>query len=205
MKKVFKVGCLGILGLFALIVVAALVFGGGEESATTSTETESSAPAAESTETEATEEEPAEEEPAEEEPAEEAAAETAGIGEEVQVGDVFFTVNEISNATNVGGEYGVTAQSQFTIVNVTVRNEKNEAITVDNNFFKLLSGERTYDSDGSAGIYANEDADFFLTSVNPGVSLTGNVVFDVPADLEAPQLQVQTGFFGTETGVINLQ
>lgn len=202
MKKVFKVGCLGILGLFALIVVAALVFGGGEESATTSTETESSAPASEATETEATDEEPAEEEPAEEEAP---AAETAGIGQEVQVGDVFFTVNEISNATNVGGEYGVTAQSQFTIVNVTVRNEKNEAITVDNNFFKLLSGERTYDSDGSAGIYANEDADFFLTSVNPGVSLTGNVVFDVPADLEAPQLQVQTGFFGTETGVINLQ
>ncbi|MFP3322109.1 DUF4352 domain-containing protein [Planococcus sp. SIMBA_160] len=200
MKKVFKVGCLGILGLFALIVVAALVFGGEEESATTSTETESSAPAADSTETEATEEEPAEEEAAEE-----PAAETAGIGEEVQVGDVFFTVNEISSASNVGGEYGVTAQSQFTIVNVTVRNEKNEAITVDNNFFKLLSGERTYDSDGSAGIYANEDADFFLTSVNPGVSLTGNVVFDVPADLEAPQLQVQTGFFGTETGVINLQ
>ena len=67
MKKVFKVGCLGILGLFALIVVAALVFGGGEESATTSTETESSAPAAEATDTETTDEEPAEEEPAEEE------------------------------------------------------------------------------------------------------------------------------------------
>ncbi|MGX7596336.1 DUF3862 domain-containing protein [Planococcus plakortidis] len=67
MKKVFKVGCLGILGLVALIVVAALVFGGGEESATTSPETESSAPATEAADTEATDEEPAEEEPAEEE------------------------------------------------------------------------------------------------------------------------------------------
>lgn len=198
MKKVFKIGCLGIIGLFVLMTIAALAFGGGEESASTTTET--AAPAEEATETEAVEEEATEEAAAE--PAKE---EVVGIGQEVQVGDVFFMVNEVTNATNVGGEYGATAQSQYTIVNVTVRNEKNEAVTVDNNFFKLLSGERTYDSDGTAGIYANEDADFFLTSVNPGVSLTGNVVFDVPADLESPQLQVQTGFFGTETGVINLK
>lgn len=130
--------------------------------------------------------------------------EIAGIGEQINVSDVFFTVNDVSTATNVGGEYGQDAQSQFTIINVTVQNEKNEPITVDSNFFKLLSGERTYEADGTAGMYANEDADFFLTSVNPGVSLTGNVVFDVPADLTDLILQVQTGFWGTETGQIKL-
>lgn len=199
MKKVFKIGCLGIIGLVLLITIVGVVFGGGEESAPTPTE--STEKNEEAKETEATEKEPAKEEAVEEPVVEK----IAGLGEEIKVGDVFFTANEVTTATNVGGEYGSTAQSQYTIVNVTVRNEKNEAITVDNNFFKLLSGERTYESDGGAGIYANEEADFFLTSVNPGVSLTGNVVFDVPADLENPQLQVQTGFFGTETGLINIQ
>lgn len=200
MKKFFKIGCLGIIGIVVLVAILGALAGGGAEEETP--ETNTAAPAEETATEETTEEAPAEE--AAEEPAEEP-VEEAGIGTEVKVGDVYFTANEVTTATNVGGEYGVTAQSQFTIVNVTVRNEKNEAITVDSSFFKLLSGERTYDSDGTAAIYANEDADFFLTSVNPGVSLTGNVVFDVPADLENPQMQVQTGFFGTETGIINLK
>lgn len=198
MKKVFKIGCLGVIGLVVLLIIIAIATGGGEETAepTTPPEETTSDTATEETTSETPAEEPAEE------PVEEV---VAGIGQEIQVGDVFFTANEVTTATSLGGEYGVTAQSQFTVVNVTIRNEKNEAITVDSSFFKLLSGDRTYDSDGGAGIYANEDADFFLTSVNPGVSLSGNVVFDVPADLENPQLQVQTGFFGTETGVINLK
>ncbi|WP_018392541.1 DUF4352 domain-containing protein [Bacillus sp. 37MA] len=111
----------------------------------------------------------------------------------------------MSTATNLGGEYGGNAKSQFTLIKVNVTNEGDEAITVDSNFFKLLSGGKTYKADGSAAIYANDDTGFFLESVNPGVALEGYVVFDVPADLPNPQLQVQTGFWGTETGIINLK
>lgn len=193
-----------------VIVVIILVgaFGGDDEAekAVEEVTEPAEAVAAEETKEEVTEEkteEPAEEEAKEEEPP--AEEPNPGIGEEIIVGDVHFTVNETSTAQNVGGEYGVDAQSQFLILNVTIQNEKNEAVTVDSSFFKLLSGERTYDSDGTAAIYANDDASFFLESVNPGVALTGNVVFDVPADLENMQLQVQTGFFGTETGLIDLK
>jgi len=201
-----KGGCLKTIGIaFAILIglgILLAALGGGDETAT-STETpvtgqtettEEDTDATETTEDEATEDEPAEE-----------VVEIAGIGEQIDVENVYFTVNEISTATNVGGEYGQDAQSQFTIINVTIQNEKNEAITVDSSFFTLLSGERTYEADGSAGIYANEDTSFFLESVNPGVAITGNVVFDVPADLADPILQVQTGFWGTETGQINLQ
>lgn len=62
MKKVFKIGCLGIIGLIILITVAAIAFSGGEESATTTEPV--SEPAAESATEETTEtetEEPAEE------------------------------------------------------------------------------------------------------------------------------------------------
>lgn len=60
MKKFFKFGCLGIIGLFVLIIVAALAFGGTE-----TTETAEKAPADSPAEAAPTAEEP-KEEPAEE-------------------------------------------------------------------------------------------------------------------------------------------
>lgn len=67
MKKFFKIGCLGFLGLIALIVIAGLAFGGGDKE-TTSTEPTETAPAKTEapTEAEAPAEEPAEAETAEE-------------------------------------------------------------------------------------------------------------------------------------------
>lgn len=131
----------------------------------------------------------------------------ASIGEVVLVGGVEFTVNSISTATNVGGEYGVDAQGTFLLLDTTVKNVGTEAITTDSSFFKLLSGEKTYEADGSAGIYANPDTNFFLEQVNPDLSATGIVVFDVSDEVIAnPELllQVQTGLFGTETGTIKI-
>lgn len=131
----------------------------------------------------------------------------AGIGEVVKVGKVEFTVNSTSTAKNVGGEYGQNAQGTYLLVNVTVKNTGNESITTDTSFFQVKAGEKTYDADSTASIYANEATDFFLQQVNPDLSATGVVVFDVSDELIAnPELmlQVQTGFFGTETGLIKI-
>lgn len=128
-----------------------------------------------------------------------------GIGDKIVVDDVHYVINEVTSAKNVGGEYGEEAKSQFTIINLTVQNEQDEAIEVDSDQFKLVSGDRTYEASGSAGIYANKDYDFFYTEVNPGVSLTGNIVFDIPADLKNLQLHIQNDFWGNETGVVHLQ
>ena len=130
------------------------------------------------------------------------------IGQEVPVGDVVYIVNSKEVNTNVGGEFGKTANGIFLVLNVTVKNNGKEAITVTDDFFTLLKGDVEYKSDSTAGIYANQDANFFLTEVNPENSVTGNVVFDITeetANDPSIQLRVQTGYFGTETGVINLQ
>ena len=121
------------------------------------------------------------------------------------VGDVEFTVNSISTAKNVGGEYGADAQGTYLLVNTTVKNIRNEAITTDSSFFKLLVGEKTYEADSTAGIYANPNTGFFLEQVNPDLAATGVIVFDVSDEvISNPNLllQVQSGFFGTETGTI---
>ncbi|WP_042454480.1 DUF4352 domain-containing protein [Neobacillus dielmonensis] len=131
---------------------------------------------------------------------------TYGIGEPVKVGDVVFTVNDKSSAKNVGGQYGANASGTFLILDVTVRNEGKEALTVDSSFFKLYQGDTEYEASTDGTIYANESGKgFFLESVNPNLELKGKVVFDVADPNAAYTLQVQTGFFGTETEKINLQ
>ena len=174
--------------VLAIIVVIIIANMGGEETPTTETanngSTEKAAPATEKAEDK-----------------------VFGIGEIVKVGDVEFTVNSTSTAKNVGGEFGTTAQGTYLLLDVTVKNVGNEAITTDSSFFKLLSGEKTYDADGSASIYANEDTNFFLEQVNPDLSANGVVVFDVTDEvINNPELMVQvsTGFFGTETGTIKV-
>lgn len=131
----------------------------------------------------------------------------AGIGEAITVGGVEFTVHGTKTAENVGGQYGQNAQGTYLILDVTVKNVGNEAITTDSSFFQLKSGEKTFDADGTAGIYANPDTNFFLEQVNPDLSAKGFVVFDVSDEVIANtelMLQVQTGFFGTETGAIKV-
>lgn len=129
------------------------------------------------------------------------------IGEIVKVGDVEYIVNSKSLSQNVGGEYGKTANGIYLIVNVTVKNTGKKSITVTDDFFKLLKGDTEYATDGAAGLYANEEAKFFLSELNPENSITGNVVFDLSnetANASGLQLQVQTGIWGTQNGKISL-
>lgn len=136
--------------------------------------------------------------------------EVVGIGQTAAVGDVSYMVNGVETASSLGSEYfGETAQGTFLLVNVTVTNNGNEALDVSDSFFALVNGEKTYDSNTMAAVHANENGEsFFVKSINPDLSLTSYVVFDVPESViesTEKQLQVQTGFWGTETGLINLQ
>ncbi|HFI0177634.1 TPA: DUF4352 domain-containing protein [Streptococcus suis] len=182
--------------LVGLFVIGGLqsVLGGGSNSSTSSSQATSTTTQT-TTETSASSSEKSEEV-------------TYSIGQEVPVGDVVYLVNSKEVTTNVGGEFGKTANGVFLVLNVTVKNNGKEAITVTDDFFTLLKGDVEYKSDSTAGIYANQDAKFFLTEVNPENSVTGNVVFDITeetANDPSIQLRVQTVFWGTETGVINLQ
>lgn len=173
--------------LLAIIVVGAIASGGGEDTPDTAGEGSTDTPKADA--------------PAKEE------AKIAGIGEVVKVGDVEFTVNSTSTAKNVGGEWGSNAQGTYLLVNVTVTNKGNEAITTDTSFFKLKAGEKTYEADSTASMHTDKDLKFFLQQVNPDISNTGTVVFDVTDEVIANpelKLQVQSGFWGTETGEIKI-
>lgn len=175
-----------------VIVVIAIGSGGGEDDKVTTNEAKSNSSSSDKIKTSA---------PKKDE------VKTVGIGKAIQVGDVEFIVNDTSTAKNVGGEYGQNAQGTYLLVNTSVKNLGNEAITTDSSFFKLVVGEKTYEADTTAGIYANSEIDFFLEQINPDLTASGIVVFDVSDEVinsSELSLQVQTGFWGTETGTIDL-
>lgn len=132
------------------------------------------------------------------------------VGDVVAVGDMEYIVNGVETATSIGPDLlNIDANDTFLIVDLTVKNNGNEAVMVDGSFFKLVEGEKTFEADATGSIYANEGTTtFFLESLNPDVELSGKIVFDVSevqANSETVQLKTSTGLFGTETEIIDLR
>lgn len=137
-------------------------------------------------------------------------AESFEVGDVVVVGDMEYTVNGVETATSIGSDLlNINANDTFLIVDLTVKNNGNEAVMVDSSFFKLVDGEKTFEADATGSMYANEETTtFFLESLNPDVELSGKIVFDVSevqANSETVQLKTSSGLFGTETEIIDLR
>lgn len=139
---------------------------------------------------------------------------TAKIGEAATTGDVTFTVNDVEESTEIqsGNEFieNATTSGKFVIVDVNVKNGKNEAITINSSFFKIITDDGVeYDPSTNVEVtMALGDAatDFFLEQINPNLDKTGKVVFEVAGDVDLSKtvLRAQTGFFGTESIDISL-
>ncbi|MFE3577545.1 DUF4352 domain-containing protein [Lysinibacillus sp. NPDC059133] len=194
MKKFFKFGCGGLIALIILgVIIAAL--GGGDNS--TKDKEDGKQPASTDVGKKDNKEK------------------VVGIGTALEVGDAIFTLNGVELADQVGPSVlPKKASGKYVVLDVTYKNNGNKAVTIDASFFKLKRGEKTYESDSVASMSANQGDDgniqnsFFLQEVNPDMEIKGKVVFDLaPEVAEATdlQLQVQTGIFGTETGLINLK
>lgn len=114
------------------------------------------------------------------------AATTAKIGQAVRDGKFEFTVNSMKcGETTVGtNEYlQAKAQGQYCRVNLTIKNIGNEAQSMFADNQKLIDGSNkqySYDSEGT--IYAAPSGGgTWYDQINPGNSVTGDILFDVPA------------------------
>jgi hypothetical protein len=121
---------------------------------------------------------------------------TYKIGDTVRVGEFQYIVNKVSTSTGLGDVadgIGAKPNGIFYVVNVTVKNLDNTASTVDDTLFKLKDGSNEYSASTEGDIYGNQNNNFFLQQLNPNVSLTGNVVFDMPKDAKGFSLDVSGG------------
>lgn len=125
-----------------------------------------------------------------------------------RVGNIEVTVNSLKEAKSVGDDLlGSKANGTYWIINITVKNDDNQARTIDSSLFQIEGDNNTkYSTEYNAETYANNQNDLFLNQLNPGVTMSGNLVFDMP---DAPtynhiaqhyDLLVDGGFLSTSEG-----
>lgn len=185
------------VGVVVLLVIIGSCAGGGEQPAS-DTGQDSTA------EQDAGQQAPAEEEgsdedaPAEDEAAAEAPEEnSAGIGEAVASGDFEVTVTDVeSGVASVGDDmFGAEAQGQFVVVSMEVTNVGDSPVMFLSSDIELSDAEgRTYAADEVSAMYV-EDSNSFLEEINPGNTVDGVVLFDVPEEVEPDTLVFRGGLF----------
>jgi hypothetical protein len=147
----------GILGLIVLIVIVSAASGGSK------TNTNSSGSSAK---------------------ADNKTATTIKVGEEARDGKFEFVVKSIECGKASVGENQYltkTAQGQYCLLNVSVKNIGNEKQSLFSANQKLLdSANKEYSADDTATLYAAPQGSSWYSDINPGNSVEGSIVFDVP-------------------------
>jgi hypothetical protein len=108
---------------------------------------------------------------------------TNGVGRVYKDGKFAFTVTKVKKGVQkVGNEYfGDTAQGQFVILSVTVKNIGDEARTFTNGNQTLIDTKgREFDADPEASLWTDKESKSFLQQINPGNSVRGKLIYDVP-------------------------
>ena len=112
---------------------------------------------------------------------------TAKLGEAARDGKFEFVVKSVDcGKISVGTNEFLTAkaQGQFCLLNITVKNigDEPQSLFSDNQYLFNDAGQK-YSADGTATIYASPDeTDVWLSEINPGNSIEGVIVFDIPKD-----------------------
>lgn len=131
----------------------------------------------------------------------EAGAKEHQTGETFTVGSgdkqVEYTVTDVKTASNVGGEYGEDADAQFVIVTVEMTNNAQESFSVSTEPYRLVdSQDRKYEVDTDAQGWAENS--ILYEQLDPGVTKTGVLIFDVPEDQSERKLRIEpAGMFST--------
>ena len=118
-----------------------------------------------------------------------------GIGSTVRDGTFEFTVTSVEpGVARVGGSaVNKQAQGQFVLVHVTVTNTGDQAqwFFASNQTLVDTQG-RQHSADESAAIYLD---DYITAEINPGNSVQGTVVFDIPADAVPASVELHDSAF----------
>ena len=136
-------------------------------------------------------------------------AEVAKIGQAVRDGKFEFTVTGFScGQTSVGTNQYLTkqAQGQYCMLNLTIKNIGDQSQSLFSGNQKLLNGSTQYSADDTATMYAepNGSTTTWFNDINPGNSVSGTIVFDVPKGVTPTQAELHDSSFSGGVKV-NLQ
>jgi hypothetical protein len=125
---------------------------------------------------------------------------TYGLNETVQDGDLAFTVTGVEKAETLGNQFTKKdAQGTFYVVTMKIENKGNKTATFDSSMAKVIDDqgrefERSIEGQTAKGMDEG-NVDLFLQQIQPSLSVTGDLVFDLPADMQNPMLVVKGSMF----------
>lgn len=125
----------------------------------------------------------------------------AKLNESVQDGDLVFTATGVTTATTLGNQYTrKDAQGQFQIITLKIENKGNETKLIDSSMITLTDSQgrkfdRSIEGQTAKGMTQGK-VDLFLQQVQPGLNITGDIVFDIPKDAAGLKLNVKGSYFG---------
>lgn len=136
-------------------------------------------------------------------------AQTAKIGEAVRDGKFEFVVKNIEcGKSSVGPDQYLTknAQGQFCLLTLNVKNIGDKQQYFSEGDQKLLnSAGQQYSPDSTATLYHSNNSDVFLAQINPGNSVEGVLVFDIPKDQTPTTAELHDSSFsgGVKVSLVN--
>ena len=112
---------------------------------------------------------------------------TAKLGESARDGKFEFVVKNIQcgvpSVTAAGGYLSKSATGQFCLVNVSVKNIGDKQQIFMESDQKLLNASNIqYSTDTTATLYNSNNSDVFVSEINPGNTVEGTLVYDIPKD-----------------------
>lgn len=122
----------------------------------------------------------------------------AKIGEPVRDGKFEFVVSGIlCGETKVGSDYlSHTAQGQFCKVSLTVKNIGTVPVSFNSSDqFAFTSDNKKYSTDSKAAIYSESSSNTWYSNINPGNSVSGDLYFDMPKDIQPTLLELHDSAF----------
>lgn len=188
MKKIFS-GCLTVIILFfvLIIVIGSCSNGSDDKEDTKNTSTEST-----QKNNVKEEKKTVSKDTSVEKKKESKKEKTYKIGDVVKISKIAVKAKSTTTATTISSE---TAKGIYYIVEVTTANKGTKAITVSDNAFKLINGDKEYEGDSYAtSIYNNDkgmNTSYFLEQINPDMKISGYIVFDIPKDVAKKELKLR--------------
>lgn len=119
-----------------------------------------------------------------------------GLGQAVRDGQFEFVVRSVTcgQPTLDNGWLHADAKGQFCVAELTVTNIGTEARNFGDGLQRAIgpSGER-YAADTGAGVVANGNGQAIWDVINPGISVTAKIVYDIPPGATVTALELHDG------------